>query len=86
MGTYVKVKKKFYVCVCVHTHTYSSFWSYYSHFALSRRHGGLLLRHVSKDIEIAWGMQWYNIEDIKIYLELWKSNIQTFHNDPWVLA
>lgn len=56
------------------------------HTSLSRRHGGLLLGHVSEDTEIAWGVQCYYIEHIKTYLDLWKSNIQTFHNDPWVLA
>lgn len=72
------------MCVCIYINT--SLWSYYSHFSLSRRHGGLLLGPVSTDTEIALGMQWSNAEHIKIYPELWKSNIQTFHNDRWVLA
>lgn len=45
----------------------------------------LLLGNISEDMEIAWGVQWYNSEHIKTYLELWKSNIQTFHNDTWAL-
>lgn len=45
----------------------------------------LLLGHISEDMEIARGVWWYSSERIKIYLELWKSNIQTFHNDPWAL-
>lgn len=54
----------------MHTHTHTYFLRYYSHFPLSRRHEGLLLGHVSEDIEIALGMQWYNTEKIKTYLEL----------------
>lgn len=76
-----------YVYTLVHTHIHTHpFCNYYSHFSFSGRHGGLLLGSVSKDIEIAQGVQWYNIEHIKPDLELWKSNTQTFHNDPRVLA
>ena len=58
VGTCIKLNIYIYIYIHTYTHTHThmyirTFWSYCSHFSLCIRHGGLLLRYVSEDIEIA---------------------------------